>query len=338
VADLIVHPRDGDLIAATHGRSFWVMDISPLEELTPAVLSSDAHLFTVKPSVAFDYRVFTNDEFLAEKRFIGENPPMGASIGYYLKSAPSADIKLAILDKSGAVVRDLTPSREKGINRVQWDLRGKPPVQPGRGGRGGGGGGRGGAVAATEPPAAGAGGGGGRGGGATGALVDPGDYVARLTVNGQEFTTPVHVDPDPDVNISHDDLQKRRDVITAVMALQIKTEPANTRADSLDTQLDALSKAVPDAPAPIKDALAKALKESSTLKTEMARVNRGVTQLFGQITGSPFLPTATQREQFEDLQKDFDKQSAALETLVKTTVPAIEKQLNDANVPRISLK
>ena len=72
IADLIVHPRDGDLIAATHGRSFWVMDISPLQELTPAVLSSDAHLFTVKPAVAFDYRVFTNDEFLAEKRFIGE--------------------------------------------------------------------------------------------------------------------------------------------------------------------------------------------------------------------------------------------------------------------------
>ncbi len=44
IADLIVHPRDGDLIAATHGRSFWVMDISPLEELNPGILSTDAHL------------------------------------------------------------------------------------------------------------------------------------------------------------------------------------------------------------------------------------------------------------------------------------------------------
>jgi photosystem II stability/assembly factor-like uncharacterized protein len=105
VADLIVHPRDGDLIAATHGRSFWVLDISPLEELTPAILSSDVHLFNVKPAISFDYRVFTNDEFLAEKRFIGENPPMGTAISYYLKSAPSGDVKLAILDKSGAVVR-----------------------------------------------------------------------------------------------------------------------------------------------------------------------------------------------------------------------------------------
>jgi hypothetical protein len=168
--------------------------------------------------------------------------------------------------------------------------------------------------------------------------VDPGDYVARLTVYGQEFTTPVHVDPDPDVTISNDDIQARRGVITYVMSLQARTEPANSRADSLETQLDALSKGVPDAPQPIKDALAAALRESNTVKTEMARINRGVTQLFGQVSGSPFLPTGTQRDELEDLQKDFDKQSATLDTLLKTTVPAIEKQLNDANVPRISVK
>jgi len=341
VADLIVHPRDGDLIAATHGRSFWVMDISPLEELTPAVLSSDAHLFTVKPALSFDYRVFTNDEFLAEKRFIGENPPMGATVSYYLKSGGD-DVKLAIVDKSGAVVRELTATKEKGINRVQWDLRGKPLVQPGRGGRGGrgggegSGGGRGGDAPAAEPGAAPVPGGGR--GGANSALADPGDYVARLTVDGKEYTTPVHVDADPYVNVSADDIQARRGVITAVMALQAKTEPANSKADSLDTQLGALSKNVPDAPAAIKDAIAAALKESGKVKTEMARINRGVTQLFGQISGSPFLPTVTQREQLEDFQKDFEKQSEALDTLVKTSVPGIEKQLNDANVPRISVK
>ncbi|HEX3743549.1 MAG TPA: hypothetical protein VHW09_06455 [Bryobacteraceae bacterium] len=337
VADLIVHPRDGDLIAATHGRSFWVMDISPLEELTPEVLASDAHLFTVKPAIAFDYRVFTNDEFLAEKRFIGENPPMGTAVSYYLKSG-GGDIKLAILDKSGAVVRDLTATKEKGINRVQWDLRGKPLVQPGRGGRGGrgGGGGRGGAAAADAEVPAGRGGGGR--GGASAALVDPGDYVARLTVDGKEFTTPVHVDADPDVNASSDDIRTRRTVITAAIALQAKTEPANAKVDSLDTQLEALSKDVPDAPSPIKEALAKALKESNTLKTEMARINRGVTQLFGQVSGSPFLPTVTQRDDLADLEKDFGKQSAALDALLKTTVPGIEKQLNQANVPRISVK
>jgi hypothetical protein len=60
--------------------------------------------------------------------------------------------------------------------------------------------------------------------------------------------------------------------------------------------------------------------------------------LFGQISGSPFAPTVTQREELEDLQKDFEKQSAALETLLNKTVPAIEKQLNEASVPRILVK
>jgi len=168
-------------------------------------------------------------------------------------------------------------------------------------------------------------------------MVDPGEYVARLTVNGHEFSTPVRVEPDPAVTVSKQETETRRSVITAVMALQAKTDPANTRAESLDTQLSALAHSV-DAPAPAKDALASAAKESETVKTEMARINRSVGQLFGQVSGSPFAPTATQREELEDLQKDFDKQSVALDTLLKKTVPAIEKQLNDAGVPRISVK
>jgi photosystem II stability/assembly factor-like uncharacterized protein len=287
VADLIVHPRDGDLIAATHGRSFWVMDISPLEELTPAVFSSEAHLFNVKPVIAFDYRVFTNDEFLAEKRFIGENPAPGTTISYYLKTAPSGDVKLTILDRTGAVVRDLTATKEQGINRIQWDLRGKPLAQAARGG------------------------GGGRGG-PTAALVDPAEYVAKLTVNGHDYTTPVRVAADASVTLTSDEIETRRKIITQVMTLQSKTEPANTRADSLDTQLSAFARN-PDAQAAAKDALASAAKDSEKVKTEMARINRSVSQLFGQISGSPFLPTGTQREELDDLENEFDKQSAALE-------------------------
>jgi hypothetical protein len=168
-------------------------------------------------------------------------------------------------------------------------------------------------------------------------MVDPGDYVARLTVNGHDFSTAVRVEPDPDVKVTTQDVETRRSVITSIITLQSKTEPANTRAESLDTQLGALAKSV-EAPAAAKDALAAAVKESETVKTEMARVNRSVSQLFGQVSGSPFAPTATQREELEDLQKDFDKQSAALETLLKKAVPAIEKQLNDAGIPRIAVK
>jgi photosystem II stability/assembly factor-like uncharacterized protein len=325
VADLIVHPRDGDLVAATHGRSFYVMDISPLQEITPQVLAANAHLFSVKPAIAFDDRVFTTDEFLAQKRFIGSNPAPGATISYYVKSVPGS-AALTILDKSGAVVRELKATKEAGINRVPWDLRGKPPVQTPRPGGGEAGGGRG---------------GGGFGGNALGALVDPGEYVARLTVNGEEFTTPVVVDADPLVTTTAEDRAKRRTVVASVLALQGKTEPASVRAESASDQLAALRKSVDafaPAPAVVKSAAKDAAEQAAKIKTELARVNRSTTQLFGQISGSPFLPTDTQRLELEDLSKEFADQSAALTTLITTTLPALDKQLNDAGVPRIIVK
>ncbi|HWF85319.1 MAG TPA: hypothetical protein VG222_10740, partial [Vicinamibacterales bacterium] len=321
IADLIVHPRDGDLIAATHGRSFYVMDISPLQELTPQVVASNAHLFSVKPGMAFDYRVFTNDEFLAQKRFVAGNPPPGVTISYYVKSAPGS-VTLAVLDKSGTVIRELTPTKEAGINRAQWDLRGKPPVVSGRAG------------GAGEP------GGAGRGGG-QGALVDPGEYIAKLTVNGEELTTPVVVEPDPLVTTTMKERTQRRGVVASALALQGKTAPASERAQSASDQLEALQKSVDgfaSAPAAAKTATKDAAAQAVKIKTELARLNRSTTQLFGQISGSPFPPTDTQRLELEDLTKEFADQSTALNTLLAATVPALEKQLNEAGVPRIIVK
>jgi len=327
VADLIVHPRDGDLIAATHGRSFYVMDISPLQELTPQVLAQRAHLFSVKPAIAFDYRVFTTDEFLAQKRFIGENPAPGVSITYYVQSAPST-VSLTILDKSGTVVRELAPAKEAGLNRVQWDLRGKPLAAASRAGRAGGAGG------------------GGRAGGAgrgdtSGALVDPGEYVAKLTVNGEDLTTPIIIEADPLVTMTTENRTARRAVVTSAFALQGKIEPSSERAQSASDQLEALRKSVDgvaSAPAAVKTAAKETADDAEKIKTELARLNRSATQLFAQISGSPFSPTDTQRMELEDLTKEFADQSAALNTLLENKVPALEKQLNEAGVPRILVK
>ena len=329
VADLIVHPRDGDLIAATHGRSFWILDISPLQEMTPAVLSSDVHLFSVKPAMAFDYRVFTNDEFLAEKRFIAQNPAPGTTISYYLKSAAEGDVKLAILDQSGVMVRELTAKKDKGLNRIQWDLRGKPLSQTQRpgGGRGG-----------VPPPAEG-------GPGPTtqnqGAIVDAGTYVAQLTVGGKTYKTTISVEPDTETSVSDADRATRRTLISTLYTLQSKTDPASARAEALDTQLNALSRSLenaPQVPGEAKAALAEAIKEAGDLRVELARVNRSVSQAFGQVSGSPFLPTATQREEAEDLQVDFDNRSAALDKLLQEVVPKMEKQLDAAGISRVIVR
>ena len=86
--DILIHPRDGDVIVATHGRSLWIADdVTPLQQFTPAVASEDVHLFDVRSAIAylFDYR--TDADVGGDHRFEGENAPRGTAISYYLKSA-----------------------------------------------------------------------------------------------------------------------------------------------------------------------------------------------------------------------------------------------------------
>lgn len=194
IDDILVHPRDNDLIVGTHGRGIFILDdIGPLQELTQKkVLDSEVTLFDVRPGT-----IWMNDPRLGRywggaKLFRGSNPAPGTAISYFLKAAPSGDVKITIADYTGKVVRNIVATKEVGLNRVQWNLRGDPPPRPAGGaGFGGGGGG------------AGAGGGGGGGGGGFGALfnlglpLEAGTYNVRLTVNGKDYTTKAVIENDP---------------------------------------------------------------------------------------------------------------------------------------------
>ncbi|MGA3239557.1 MAG: hypothetical protein ABSG03_25045 [Bryobacteraceae bacterium] len=180
VFDLQIHPRDHDLMLATHGRSFMIMDdITALEEMDDKTLTSDLKLFSGRAGIEWkmaDYRSFIGSEL-----FLAPNAPSGVLLDYYSKAA--GPVRITITDKSGQQVRQLTARAEAGVvNRATWDMRIDPPIPPvvgggaaaggagggGRGGRGGGRGGRGGgggggaagnAVAATPPADQAAGGG-----------------------------------------------------------------------------------------------------------------------------------------------------------------------------------
>ena len=169
--DILVHPRDGDLIVASHGRGVWILDdITPLEQLTPAVMSSDATLFDIRPAIDYKNDRKLGAETGGQKYFAGENAPRGTYISYYLKNAASGDVKLSITDVTGRVVRTLDGTKDQGINRVLWNLSPTPPAQgAGRGG-GGGGGGFGGFGA-----------------------VDHGTYNVTLSVNGATYMKTVEV-------------------------------------------------------------------------------------------------------------------------------------------------
>jgi photosystem II stability/assembly factor-like uncharacterized protein len=185
IDDVMVHPRDNDLILGTHGRSIWILDdITPLQQLAEQVTAADAHLFDVRPATRWMTDITKASGLGGAKHFRGQNPQGGTAIGYHLKSAPAGDVKITISNMRGDVVREMAGTRNVGINRVQWNLAPNPPA--GGGGRGQGGGGGGGR--------------GGRGGQGVpfigGQAVEAGTYIVKLNVGGRDYMKTVIVQDD----------------------------------------------------------------------------------------------------------------------------------------------
>jgi hypothetical protein len=233
VRDIVVH--GDDLAIATHGRGFWVMDQMPALRQIAAqgaqIVSSSAYLF--KPGETFAIRAGSiNGTPMPHEEPQMENPPAGVLAYYWLKSAAAQPLKLELVDAAGAVracAASDTPVRPVDTETLNVQAIWQQPAQPpsaaagmhrhalgAPAGRGGGGFGRGaaapaapdactpaGSAASPAPAAAGRGGRGGRGGGGGGAgrggapALPPGQYTVRLTVDGQTYTQPVTMKPDP---------------------------------------------------------------------------------------------------------------------------------------------
>src|SRR6266851_256121 len=206
VLDLVI--KENDLVIATHGRSFWILDdISPLRELNAAVSAEIAHLF--RPATAIRVRKNEgHDTPLPPETPAGKNPPAGAIIDYNLKSVPEGEVTLEILDARGGLVRKYSTndqqralderqsfptywfrppfplSKKIGMNRFVWDLRYERPHALRYGysiaaafGED--------ALMVPEGP-----------------LVLPGTYQVKLTVAGRSYTAPLEVQMDPRVDVA----------------------------------------------------------------------------------------------------------------------------------------
>jgi hypothetical protein len=190
VHDLKIHPRDHELIIATHGRGIFIASIAPFEELTAPVLASDAHLFEIQPVIRW---TGVERGAAASNNFPGMSKPGDIEISYYLKNDTSADVKVRVYDGS-RVISEMDGTKSAGINTVRWNMQarrdrieGEAAPGGGRGGRGGGGGG-------------GRGGGGGAGAGAPGPVMTPvstGDYRVVLVVGGKEYAGVARILSDP---------------------------------------------------------------------------------------------------------------------------------------------
>ncbi len=127
VREVIIHPREHDLILATHGRGVYIIDdITPLRRLTKAVLESDVALLGTRPA---QMRIpAAVQEFPGDDEFVGANPSSGAPITYYLKKRHMfGGLTLEVLDQKGSLLTTLPGGKRRGINRVSWNMRMKPP-------------------------------------------------------------------------------------------------------------------------------------------------------------------------------------------------------------------
>jgi photosystem II stability/assembly factor-like uncharacterized protein len=297
VFDLMIHPRDNDLIVATHGRGVWIMDdITPLQQLAEA-MNKDLDLFDIRPGTMFRTRSSGNAGNLGQKLFVGPNPPQGVYLNVWVKGRPSGQPAISIADASGKVVRDIRGTRlQPGLNRILWDMRENPVVQPeagpgggpaavgeqtgaeaaafaAGGGFAGGGGGR--AGGGGQFAAAG-GGGGGRGGfGAGGGLrVIPGTFTVKLTLGQTTVSKQVAVSEDPRIQISDADLRALREAT-------VKAQELSSRLSRATRTLSTLRQALTDLDTEIKSRQRTPEVVTAAVKTLSEKVEAVARPLLG---------------------------------------------------------
>jgi hypothetical protein len=129
INDLVIHPRDGELVAATHGRSFWIVDINALRQVDAKVAAAPAHLFKPKTAYQWGEKPF-NGESVGQNLFQVASPQYGAEIVYKLAQSNSGHVRVVIQDASGDTIRTINGPGGAGIQRVTWDFRGKTPPSP----------------------------------------------------------------------------------------------------------------------------------------------------------------------------------------------------------------
>jgi len=200
--DIAVHTRDNALVLATHARGVWVLDqINALQELTPAVLASTSHLFTMQP--AHQIRTTNLRPHTGDMLFRGENPANGALVDYWLgDGADSAS--LTVRDATGGVVQTIRTASGRGVHRAVWNLRHADVPLRGGGGEDDDEGPR-----ATTP----------------GPLAMPGVYTVTLEVGGEKHTQRVTVREDPRITVSLAERRAWTDFQKQIAALATEFAP-----------------------------------------------------------------------------------------------------------------
>jgi photosystem II stability/assembly factor-like uncharacterized protein len=359
VHDLVV--KDNDLVIATHGRSFWILDnLAPLREITAEVAQSSVHLF--KPETAVRIRRNINEDTpLPPETPAGKNPPTGAIIDYYLAAAPEGEVTLEILNGDGKLVRrysnnDKSAPRDPappfpnywfqpeeplrkaaGMNRFVWDLRYSKPRTTGHRYSMA-------TVFGENDPTL-----------PEGVLALPGDYQVRLTVNGKIYMQPFRVVMDPRVKTSTEELAKQFDAEKQISSAIEQNAAALSATQSVRDQLKSLRQQASErtqgqniiANIDTFDRKIVSLKGSeqrradetaTTTNPTLTRLNATLGTLLTVVDSADAPPSKQAMQAFEDTQKSLDQLLAAWQQIQQKELPQLNQLLRRAGLAAILIK
>ncbi len=355
VRDLVV--KGQDLVVATHGRSFWILDdISPLRELSSQTIAASVHLF--HPATAIRIRKnAARDTPLPPETPAGKNPPAGAIIDYSLQSVPAGEVTLEIVDSAGVSVRKYSSndqprkidetqafptywfnppaplSKKPGLNRFVWDLRyERPPFRRyfysiaavyGED-----------AIMIPEGP-----------------LASPGTYQVKLTSDGRTYTAPLEVKMDPRVRVAPLALSQQLALEMKIVEAMKQSYGVVQKITDLRSQLKELqTKLNSDSGAkPIFDAVAVLDKKAAELIAveqtyppigivSAASLNGALGSLLLAVESSDAAPTAPAVAAFASYQGLLDQQMAKWAELKQKELVVVNALLQARQLEMISIK
>jgi photosystem II stability/assembly factor-like uncharacterized protein len=289
VKDLAIHPRDHDLVIATHGRGIWIIDdITPLRALTPETMTREAVFIKTKPALQ---RIPASGGWSnGDAVFVGANPSDEAVITYCQKKRHIfGDLKMEIVDPDGKVLDTVPTSKRRGLSRATWSMRLKPP---------------------KVPPAAAA-----AFGAVMGPRLLPGTYTVKLTKDKQVYTTQLPVLPDPRSKHSADDrraqfqlaltlyhqLDDMTYAVERINAMRLALDERGARLTTADPLAQRLRRASAEADAFRKKIVAT--KEGGAITGE-ERLREFLADLYGNVVGYEGRPSETQVKRADALARE----------------------------------
>jgi len=322
VRDVVVHPRDGDLLIATHGRGIYIVDdLTPIRKMTPEVLDADAAFLEARPSViaipAGEQR------FDGDADYSGRSPEDSAFIVYYQKKRHIiGDLKFEIYNQKGELVSTLSGNKRKGLTRLEWPMRLRPPKVP---------------AAALVVPNQFA---------FIGPRVPAGVYTVKMTKGSQTHTSKLELVPDPRTHYSQQDRDlQQQTVLKLYKELAHLTYVADAVVNARDqarkrlTQVkagDASAKNLQifaDAMEALRGRLV-AVKEGGAITGE-EKLRERLGDLYGSINQYDGRPTQSQLDNMQTMLAQLDQAEADFQKTTSTQLPAINQALEQQKLEPI---